>query len=197
MKTRRRPKIDTAGVIRKKAIFKETIIRILGRIIFFLIAVFVILNLILLVQKIQNKPASIFGYKVFVVISGSMEPNIHVGDIVITKNVDASDIKVGDVITFNNDKYTITHRVIDIIQNEEIYYKTKGDHNSVADKDLIKYNNIEGVCKFRLEKIGVIFMHSKAIIRAIIIVCILYLIFKIIDRKKEMRLEKINEKDIK
>lgn len=155
------------------------------------------MNLILLVQKIQNKPASIFGYKVFVVISGSMEPNIHVGDIVITKNVDASDIKVGDVITFNNDKYTITHRVIDIIQNEEIYYKTKGDHNSVADKDLIKYNNIEGVCKFRIEKIGVIFMHSKAIIRAIIIVCILYLIFKIIDRKKEMRLEKINENDIK
>lgn len=155
------------------------------------------MNLILLVQKIQNKPASIFGYKVFVVISGSMEPNIHVGDIVITKNVDASDIKVGDVITFNNDKYTITHRVIDIIQNEEIYYKTKGDHNSVADKDLIKYNNIEGVCKFRIEKIGIIFMHSKAIIRAIIIVCILYLIFKIIDRKKEMKLEKINENDIK
>lgn len=155
------------------------------------------MNLILLVQKIQNKPASIFGYKVFVVISGSMEPNIHVGDIVITKNVDASDIKVGDVITFNNDKYTITHRVIDIIQNEEIYYKTKGDHNSVADRDLIKYNNIEGVCKFRIEKIGIIFMHSKAIIRAIIIVCILYLIFKIIDRKKEMKLEKINENDIK
>lgn len=175
--------------------FKETIIRILGRIIFFIVVLVVTLNLILLVQKIQNKPASIFGYKVFVVISGSMEPNIHVGDIVITKNVKACDLKVGDIITFNNDKYTITHRIIDIIQDGETYYKTKGDHNSIADKDLIKYNNIEGVCKFRLEKIGIIFIHSKDIIRVIIIICILYLIFKIIDRKKEMRLEKINKND--
>lgn len=125
-----------------------------------------------------------------------MEPNIHVGDIVITKNVDEENIKIGDVITFNNDKYTITHRVIDIIQGEEIFYKTKGDHNSFADKDLIKYNSIEGVCKFRIEKIGVIFMHSKSIIRAIIILCIFYLMIKIIDRKKEMKLEKNNRDTI-
>lgn len=168
----------------------------MGRIIFFIVAIVVIFNLILLVQKIQNKPASIFGYKVFVVISGSMEPNIHVGDIVITKNVDEENIKIGDVITFNNDKYTITHRVIDIIQDDEIFYKTKGDHNSVADKDLIKYNNIEGVCKFRIEKIGVIFMHSKSIIRAIIILCIFYLMIKIIERKNEMKLEKNNRDTI-
>ncbi len=169
----------------------------MGRIIFFIVAIVVIFNLILLVQKIQNKPASIFGYKVFVVISGSMEPNIHVGDIVITKNVDEENIKIGDVITFNNDKYTITHRVIDIIQDDEIFYKTKGDHNSVADKDLIKYNNIEGVCKFRIEKIGVIFMHSKSIIRAIIILCIFYLMIKIIERKNEMKLEKNNRNIMK
>lgn len=169
----------------------------MGRIIFFIVAIVVIFNLILLVQKIQNKPASIFGYKVFVVISGSMEPNIHVGDIVITKNVDEENIKIGDVITFNNDKYTITHRVIDIIQGDEIFYKTKGDHNSVADKDLIKYNNIEGVCKFRIEKIGVIFMHSKSIIRAIIILCIFYLMIKIIERKNEMKLEKNNRNIMK
>lgn len=169
----------------------------MGRIIFFIVAIVVIFNLILLVQKIQNKPASIFGYKVFVVISGSMEPNIHVGDIVITKNVDEENIKIGDVITFNNDKYTITHRVIDIIQGDEIFYKTKGDHNSVADKDLIKYNNIEGLCKFRIEKIGVIFMHSKSIIRAIIILCIFYLMIKIIERKNEMKLEKNNRNIMK
>ena len=162
----------------------------MGRIIFFIVAIVVIFNLILLVQKIQNKPASIFGYKVFVVISGSMEPNIHVGDIVITKNVDEENIKIGDVITFNNDKYTITHRVIDIIQDDEIFYKTKGDHNSVADKDLIKYNNIEGDCKFRIEKIGVIFM-------AIIILCIFYLMIKIIERKNEMKLEKNNRNIMK
>ena len=73
------------------------------------------------------------------VLSGSMEPNIHVGDIVVSAKVDPDDIKIDDVITFhyNNDPEKdrfITHRVINISEREYgIRFITKGDANEEGD----------------------------------------------------------------
>lgn len=79
------------------------------------------------------------------VLSGSMEPEIKTGSIVIVKP--ASEYKIGDVITFNESKgkAPITHRIYDIkIVDSEPLYITKGDANDTPDQIEIKKKDIVG-----------------------------------------------------
>lgn len=103
--------------------------------------------------------APLFG--AYVIISGSMEPTIHVYDAVITMRVDDEDIKKNDVITFlSNDPHhpgvTITHRVIGIQKNQDgtYAYQTKGDYNNVEDRTYVSYDNVIGKVLLRIPSIG-------------------------------------------
>ena len=153
--------IYTKDVIKKKLDRKEKISKIL-RIIYFPIITLVILGSISIIfQKIIEKQdyANIFGYKSFVVLTGSMEPNINVGNIIFVKKTNENDIKVGDVITYSvkNSKGTITHRIIDIVEQDgKKIYKTKGDNNNTPDTDVITYENIIGTVSFQIYKLGLI-----------------------------------------
>src|SRR5690349_6684253 len=59
---------------------------------------------------------TVMRYQAYVVLSGSMEPNIHTGSVVVSTAVDPSTLKVGDVITFirPGDSESVTHRIIQI-----------------------------------------------------------------------------------
>lgn len=97
----------------------------------------------------------LIGFKCYTVISGSMEPQYSVGDLIYVKNVDPSTIKVGDPITFvlNEDLVVATHRVIKIDAENQRFY-TKGDANGIADSEPVHFNNVIGVPKFSLPKLG-------------------------------------------
>lgn len=90
------------------------------------------------------------------VLSGSMEPEIKVGDIVVSKAVDSSSIKEGDVITYKMGANTlVTHRVIEIIEmNGSNFYKTRGDANNVEDSDLVSRDNVVGKLALRIPRGG-------------------------------------------
>lgn len=97
----------------------------------------------------------------YTIISGSMEPTIHVYDVVVNTAVtNPEDIKVGDVITFISTSYiseglTITHRVQDIkIVNGKYEFVTKGDNNPVADGSTAKFEDVIGKVKFKLPQLG-------------------------------------------
>lgn len=109
--------------------------------------------------KQGNQRAPLFG--AYVIISPSMEPNIHVLDAVITMRVKPESIKKGDVITFiSNDPdhpgITITHRVMGIQEttNGSYAYKTKGDANNVEDDTWTSYDNVIGKVMLRIPSIG-------------------------------------------
>lgn len=101
-------------------------------------------------------------FNAFVVLTGSMIPQINVKDVVITKKIDSKELKKDDIITFIStdprfEGVTITHRIVDVIPDlstGEVSFKTKGDNNNVADSVLVKDNNILGKVIFRLPKIG-------------------------------------------
>lgn len=97
----------------------------------------------------------------YTIVSGSMEPNINIYDVVVSKKVKSSkDIKVGDVITFISTSsiskgMTITHRVVGIVETENsVGFTTKGDNNLSADTAPAEFNNVIGKVVLRVPQLG-------------------------------------------
>ena len=84
-----------------------------------LIAVFLFAGVVAVRTLVLKKPF-VFGYGVFYVLTGSMEPVIHVGDVIVDKQVDSiSDLKEGDIITYRGKEgefkgKTVTHKIMRI-----------------------------------------------------------------------------------
>ena len=115
-------------------------------------------------QKFIEKESliNLFGYRSFVILTGSMEPNLNPGDMVFTKKASVNNLQVGDIITFyskNDTASTTTHRIVNIIkENGKTYYETKGDNNGSNDSDLVPFENVVGTMSFKISKIGKIVM---------------------------------------
>lgn len=97
----------------------------------------------------------LLGYQCYTVISGSMEPQYMVGDLIYVKAVDVNTIEVGDDITFvlNEDLVVATHRVVEVDAENHRFY-TKGIANEIADGEPVHFNNVIGVPKFSVPKLG-------------------------------------------
>lgn len=104
--------------------------------------------LIALINTFSFFNISFFGFRTFKVVSGSMEPYIHINDVVIIKK--SNNYKVNDVITFKKDKEFITHRIVSIKENEIV---TKGDANNISD-DPIKKSDIVGRVIYKFKFFG-------------------------------------------
>jgi len=95
-------------------------------------------------------------YKLMIVQSGSMEPAIKLGSVVIVKP--ANDYKIGDVISFGavtKTKAPTTHRISDIkVENGKISYITKGDANDNPDQREVLKNEVMGKVLFDVPFIG-------------------------------------------
>lgn len=98
---------------------------------------------------------SFFGWKPFIVLSGSMETEIMTGDLVVTKEINTSKLKEGDVIAFKKDGYVTTHRIKSIENVDgETRYITKGDNNNVEDEGYVTEDMVEGIFKSKITGLG-------------------------------------------
>lgn len=92
----------------------------------------------------DKSKANIFGYKLCYVGSGSMEPTIETGSIVLCKIVSEKEIELGDIYNYSyQNTYgteTIIHRIIS--QNEDGTYVFKGDNNPAKDIDSVQSEQI-------------------------------------------------------
>lgn len=97
----------------------------------------------------------VIGLDVYTVLSGSMEPTYHTGSVIYVKSCDASEVQVGDPITFvlNEDLVVATHRVIEIDAEQGAFY-TKGDANEAADGSPVLYENLIGKPVFSIPYLG-------------------------------------------
>lgn len=143
-----------------------------------------LLILILIIASIgystyKSQQPNLFGYKVYVVLSGSMTPNINKGDLVIVKDVSFNELSVGDVITFESKKTDnyVTHRISEINSKEEKII-TKGDANNVEDSSPVYKNNIQGKMVIKISDIGeyVIFIQENILIIVPIVVIFIILV---------------------
>ncbi|HGE72703.1 TPA: signal peptidase I [Candidatus Poribacteria bacterium] len=113
------------------------------------------------------------GYKFFTVDSGSMEPKIRTGSLVMVMR--RKNYNLGDIITFKvpGSKNTVTHRIIDIIEtNHDIYYKVKGDANKVSDSKPVFIENVIGKVIFAIPYLGFPISFAKTLQGLIVLIVI-------------------------
>ena len=108
----------------------------------------------------DEKLLSPWGTGFFVIASGSMEPNIPNGSIIIVTAVGKDEISEKDVITFftgEGNNIVATHRVREIIvDGDEYVYITRGDVNDVDDSPL-SYDRVIGRVSYVVPGSGFIF----------------------------------------
>ena len=142
-------------------------------------------------------------YGAYVVLTGSMLPEIQVYDVVITKKQDAKDLKEGDVITFASADTRfagtiITHRIIKknySAKTKSFTFQTKGDNNNVADSALVTPSNIYGKVILRIPKLGYLrdFLASDGgWILVILFPCLAVVSYDIVKIAKGLRKKKYN-----
>ncbi len=154
-------------------------------------------NLVLVAISFISKQDfnGLFGYKAYNIVTSSMEPNINIGDIIITKNVkDQDDLNVEDVISFKQNGEVVTHRIIGIEEvNGEKRFITKGDNNNIPDLEKITFSQIEGKKIITIPYLGKIveFLENRVIFLIIILIILILYLYRLNKvEKSELRREK-------
>ena len=123
------------------------------------VAAIVLLGSLLLVSIIPV-PGNI---EVKIVQSGSMEPAIKTGALVVIKPSD--EYRVDDVIMFGEDtktKVPTTHRIVaDEVRSGVFYYTTKGDANEDPDPQQVKQSEVIGKVLFSIPYLGYVLDFAK------------------------------------
>ena len=107
-----------------------------------LYVVVVVMLILIGVQRFSDNNIAVGGFRVFMVVSESMKKSYDIGDILVSKKVPTSDIKVGDDVTYKGEKgnlrgLIITHRVIKKEEKDgHTVFVTKGTSNSIADPEI-------------------------------------------------------------
>ncbi|MBS4208688.1 signal peptidase I SipW [Bacillus sp. FJAT-50079] len=109
-------------------------------IILLLLAVFIVIS-----SRAAGGEPSLFGYQFKTVLSGSMEPEMQTGSVILIEQAEnTAEFNKGDVITFKTkENLLITHRIIEV-QNKGQSYITQGDNNNGPDVEPVLAQNIVG-----------------------------------------------------
>lgn len=168
------------------------------------IIICLLLAVIIVLQKVTDSNRTILGYRIFRVITGSMEPEYDIGQVVICKETDPNDIKVGDDIVYLG-KYgeyngkIIMHEVIGIDrdENNNLNFHAKGLHSSSVEDPQIKVSQIYGVVKFKSGILTVLYKLATSIYSAFIIITILvlnvFISFRFSGKQNIQQLQEANE----
>lgn len=167
--------------MKKNKVFR--IIKLIKNIICWtLIAVLVFTLVLFFMSRINGSTPSVFGYSIFRVSSGSMEPELMVGDIILDKTVDnPEDLKVGDVITFKSSDYgdlLVTHKVIKAPyeENGKLMLQTKGIANEVEDKP-ISVDNVKGIMICKVDYLDTVYNVFLSPWGLLILIALIVIIF--------------------
>jgi len=122
------------------------------RIIYYIVVGVIVLSGFLLLISVLPITGN---YRVMMVLSGSMEPSIKIGSLVIVKPADS--YKIGDIISFQKkgDLEPTTHRIEEVrVAGGEMLYTTKGDANNASDRTEVAASDIKGKVLFSIPYLG-------------------------------------------
>lgn len=180
------------------------ILHILYRVLEFIVFGALILYVVAIAFQRFSDNQSIFGYRVFTIASGSMNPAYKVGDVILVKETTPEELRVGDVITYLGNKSSVsgmivTHRItkIETKSNGSLLFTIKGDANQVEDP-VIDSSQIYGKVTMKLTLITLIsnVIHNQfGFFFLIFIPIVLFIFLEVADTIMDMREEKKREKE--
>lgn len=116
-----------------------------------LAAVIVAVLAVLLIAVKTQGYAKLFGRSVFRVATGSMEPTIRIGALLMAEDCGIDQIQVGDIVCFRSEDgdtrdWVITHRVVSVLKSGDgdTVLETKGDANGAVDSRYVTRENLIG-----------------------------------------------------
>lgn len=203
--------LSSQGVI--KTLNKQNKKISLANIINYMVSILLVSSLIFCVQVMwqvsQQGYVSILDTSVFRVVTGSMEPTLPVGTIILSRETSIEEIQEEDIICFRSlqdylDDAIITHRVVAIDQNEagEIELFTKGDANTVTDGYLVTSENLVGKLIWNSEEDDIVssvmggVSNPMGLISLIILPCMLVSSWVMGDAVKSIRKELAHLKEL-
>jgi len=153
------------------------------------IAILICVAAIIAVFLLFYRPVSLAGDTLYEpVYTGSMEPAIPVGSVVVIKPVNPETLKIGDIICFQlSEPTSITHRIINITDEG---FVTKGDANEDPDQWIVKKENVIGKVILTIPFIGYIGYFVRTPIGFILLIILpasLIIILEIRNIIKELR----------
>lgn len=139
---------------------KQLVQTIIGAVLCVILGFVLVCNLTIIIKGSihPEEPPSIFSVTPLVVVSESMEGTqdgrIDKGDLILVKDIDYDELKIGDVITFRaNNGDLVTHRIIRV--DDEGNFVTKGDNPlNDEDKPSLTEDRFIGIVTGRIPKIG-------------------------------------------
>ena len=159
------------------------VLKVIGKICNVIIWALIIIILALLLITVASKRTDILGYRLYLIMSGSMEPTIKTNDAIITQKID--DPQEGDVIAFENGNMITVHRIVQVYtEGDNKMYQTKGDNNNAVDQGLVQRTQVKGKVIARLPGVGQVIRflqsHFILLILAIGIILIVLLVRRLI-----------------
>jgi len=188
----------------KKDVLKK-LFRIIKSVINVVIVFFVIaFALIVCLQRFSDNKFSFLSYRMFTVVTGSMEPKYKIGDVLIAKEKEPSEIKIGDAISYlgakgNIKDKVITHEIVNIKKDENGNYlfHSKGLVNLVEDP-VVHESQLYGVVIYKTKILSFIYkvIGTNMGMFLFVIIPILYIIISemvtMLIEKEEKRRNKVN-----
>lgn len=149
-----------------------------------LVAVLVFIVITFLLARVNGGTPSVFGYTLHRIETGSMEPELHVEDVILCKDIsDVKEVQAGDIITFQGgarfDNRKVTHRVQTapyLDDAGEWVLVTKGDANEIDDGE-IKFDKVESKMLQKVEALRILYSFFFSPWGLIIFIALLILVF--------------------
>jgi signal peptidase len=173
-----------------------------GNIILGVVLGFVVLTMLL---------PTLFSGRLAIVRSGSMAPAMPIGSLALIFPIGPDKVKVGDIIVFKppphptilNPDVTVSHRVVEVQSDGELYFITKGDANEEPDILPIPATNVQGKVVFNIAHLGYaassVMRYVHTWLGFVFFVCIPTLILvtsaiRDVNRSRSVRLRRLNRR---
>ena len=184
----------------KKTDSRQKVLTIVGTVLCIILLPMLIINVTLIIKSYTNSDEvpTLGGYCPMIVLTDSMYPKIHAGDLIICQTIDAEDVKKGDIISFfdpaSSGSAVVTHRVLEVKnENGKISFMTKGDYNNTEDRLPVPAENLVGIYKTRIPGAGnvAMFMQSTpGLILCVVCPAALLIGYDMLRRKKYEKAQK-------
>ena len=178
--------VEKTDVTKKE---KNIILSIISNILFVIFMIVILFFIFITAQsRLTGAEPSLLGHRLYIVESGSMLPALRINSMIIAKELPASQIEVGDILSFygKNADVRITHRVVEIQDNGESFI-TRGDANNTNDPNPVTKDRVIGKVIFSIPLIGLIFkaLSNPIAIVIIVLIGIAWILIPKLIRKKE------------